>query len=168
MSFTLRERKSLNPQEMSWRYPGSKSTQNSFILCPSSQPHSTQCKSPSAHRNSELRAVRNIKSIPLINVIMLGNISAWKILSIRYLLICVPSGRIQTLHVPRVSRAIGSNSCPLNKVRYIFQLQVDADAYGACLVCFKMCLLLLPNGNRRTRADLAGLAFQLEKWLCLL
>lgn len=131
---------------MSWWYPGSKSTQNSFILCPSSQPHSTQCKSSSAHRrNSELTAVRNIKSIPLSNVIMLGNISAWKILSTRHLLICVLSGRIQTLHVPRVSMAIGS------KVRYIFQLQVGEDAYGARLVCFKICLLLLPNGNRRTR-----------------
>lgn len=120
----------------------------SGIYCP----HLTVA-SPTRCQVGKPRAVRNIKSLPLINVIMLGNVSAWTILSISYLLICVlsASGRIQTLHVPHVSMATGSNFCPLNKVRYSFQLQVAADAHGACLVCFKICLLLLPNGNRRTK-----------------
>lgn len=127
--------------------------------------------SPTKCHVGKPRAVRNIKSIPLINVIMLGNVSAWTILSIRYLLICVlsASGRIQTLHVPHVSMAIGSNFCPLNKVRYSFQLQVAANAHGACLVCCKIRPLVAAKWEQEDqRVDLAGLAFQLEEWLCLL
>lgn len=77
--------------------------------------------SPSRCHVRKPRTVRNIKSIPPINVIMLGNVSAWAILSIRYLLICVlsASGTIQILHVPHVSVAMGSNFCPLNKVRLL-------------------------------------------------
>lgn len=71
----------------------------------------------------KIRAVRNINSIPLIHFIMLENISAWQTLSIRYLLMCSICFRENTY----VSMKIGSNCCPLTRVKYIFQMCVGVD-----------------------------------------
>lgn len=94
--------------------------------------------------NAKFRVVTSINNNPLINFIMLGNISAWQILSIRYWLMCFICFRenTETPYSTFVSVAMGSNFCPLTRVRYIFQLQVGADAYGACLVCFQLMSII--------------------------
>lgn len=71
---------------------------------------------------------------------MLGNISAWQILLIRYLLMCFICIRenTETPYSTFVSVATGSSFCPLTGLKYIFQLPVGADAYGACLVSFQL------------------------------